>query len=405
MGDALFTRRQLLRLGFATGLAVQGRNRVTAEDYDAQPNHITGYRNLGATGLKISDISFGSSRSSDPDLIRYALESGVTFFDTAESYRFGASETAMGEALRGFRKDVVLASKTKASAGARRSQIMEALEGSLRRLQTDYLDIYYNHAVNDLSRLRNDEWREFCFQAKKQGKIRFNGISGHGKRLVECLEHVIKERSVDVILTAYNFGQDPDFLSRLKQSLHFTYVQPGLPPVLKKAHDSGIGVIAMKTLMGARRSDMKLYERDGGTFSQAAFRWVLSSPHVDGLIVSMTSRDEIDEYVAASGFEEVTENELGLLRTYMGLHGQKFCQPGCNQCMHSCPYGVEIAEVLRTRMYLKDYKDAELARRDYASLENGADLCTNCSGDPCKNACPVGIPISRWLQDTARALG
>mgnify|MGYP003312786136 FL=1 len=166
MGDALFTRRQLLRLGVATGLAMQGRNRVSAEDYDVQPNHITGYRKLGATGLKISDISFGSSRSSDPELIRYALERGVTFFDTAESYRFGASETAMGEALRGTRKDIVLASKTKASAGARRNQIMEALEGSLRRLQTDYLDIYYNHAVNALNRLRNNEWREFCFQAK-----------------------------------------------------------------------------------------------------------------------------------------------------------------------------------------------------------------------------------------------
>lgn len=395
----------MLGLGLATGLAVQGKNRVTAEDHDVHPSHIVGYRTLGKTELKISDISFGSSRSADPDLVRYALERGVTFFDTAESYRFGASEKAMGEALRGVRKEVVLASKTKASSSAKHHQIMDALEGSLRRLQTDYLDIYYNHAVNDVGRLRNDEWREFCFKAKEQGKIRFNGISGHGKRLVECLEHVIGEGSVDVILAAYNFGQDPDFLSGLKQSLHFTYVQPGLPPVLKKAHDSGIGVIAMKTLMGARRSDMRLYERDGGTFSQAAFRWVLSSPHVDGLIVSMTNRDEIDEYVAASGFEKVAENELGLLQTYMGLHGQKFCQPGCNQCMHSCPYGVEISEVLRTRMYLKDYKDAELANQDYASLGSGADLCTNCSGSPCKNACPAGIPISRWLQDTARALG
>ena len=401
----MFTRRGVLGLGLATGLAVQGKNSVTAAAHDVHPSHIVGYRTLGKTELKISDISFGSSRSADPDLVRYALERGVTFFDTAESYRFGASEKAMGEALRGVRKEVVLASKTKASSSAKRHQIMDALEGSLRRLQTDYVDIYYNHAVNDVGRLRNDEWHEFCFKAKEQGKIRFNGISGHGKRLVECLGHVIEEESVDVILTAYNFGQDPDFLSRLKQSLHFTYVQPGLPPVLKKAHDRGIGVIAMKTLMGARRSDMESYERGGGTFSQAAFRWVLSNPHVDGLIVSMTSRVEIDEYVRASGFQEVTENELGLLQTYMGLHGRKFCQPGCNQCMHSCPYGVEIAEVLRTRMYLKDYKDTKLATQDYASLGNGADICTTCNGDPCRNSCPVGIPISRWLRDTARALG
>ena len=64
----------MLGLGLAAGLAVQGKNSVTAAAHDVHPSHIVGYRTLGKTELKISDISFGSSRSADPDLVRYALE-------------------------------------------------------------------------------------------------------------------------------------------------------------------------------------------------------------------------------------------------------------------------------------------------------------------------------------------
>ena len=138
---------------------------------------------LGKTGLSISDISFGSSRSADPALIRHALARGVTYFDTAESYRFGASEEAMGEGLRGHRDKVVLASKTKARASATAGEIMQALEGSLKRLKTDYLDIYFLHSVNAVERIQNEEWAAFTERAKEQGKIRFRGMSGHGSQL------------------------------------------------------------------------------------------------------------------------------------------------------------------------------------------------------------------------------
>jgi len=402
---ALLHRRKVLGLGLAAGMMAPANTLLLAGDAASKSSKITQYRTLGSTGLEISDISFGSSRSSDPDLVRYALDRGITFFDTAESYRFGAAESALGEGLRGIRKDVVLASKTKAAANARSQEIMDALEGSLRRLETDYLDIYYNHAVNDLERVRNDEWYEFCFKAKQQGKLRFTGVSGHGKRLVQCLEYVIDHDLVDVVLVAYNFGQDPNFLNRLKQSLHFSYVQSGLPPVLKKARDKGIGVVAMKTLMGARRSDMEPFEQDGDTFPQSAFRWVLSSPEVDGLVVSMTSREEIDEYIGASGPPGISESQVGLLDIYMERNGSTFCQPGCNQCMGACPYGVDLAEIFRTRMYLLDYQDPVLARQEYEELTDNAKMCVGCTGTPCKNACPLPIPLHDWLKSTARALG
>ena len=90
---------------------------------------------------------------------------------------------------------------------------------------------------------------------------------------------------------------------------------------------------------------------------------------------------------------------------YMERNGSTFCQPGCNQCMGACPYGVDLAEIFRTRMYLLDYQDPVLARQEYEELTDNAKMCVGCTGTPCKNACPLPIPLHDWLKSTARALG
>lgn len=400
----LISRRRFVELGVVAGIGFRAGTVSSEANSDALPESvpvIRSYNELGRTGLKISDISFGSSQSSDPDLVRHALDRGVTYFDTAESYRFGTSEVAIGEGLSGVRDRVVLVSKTKAAANTNRVEIMRALEGSLRRLKTDYLDVYFNHAVNDISRMQNEEWWEFTQLAKQQGKIRYRGMSGHGSQLVPCLDYAVEHDLVDVILVAYNFGQDPDFLNRLQQSLHFSDLQPGLPRMLYKAKQQNIGVIAMKTLMGARRSDIRRYEGDGAIFSQAAFRWVLANPYVDGLVVSMTSKEKIDEYVGGSGASKLTDADIRVLDRYMALNGTRYCRHGCNLCADACPKGVEIAEVLRTRMYDVDYGNRDLAQTEYIALGSGASACVACADQPCQNSCPVGIPISTWTRDAA----
>jgi predicted aldo/keto reductase-like oxidoreductase len=114
----------------------------------------------------------------------------------------------------------------------------------------------------------------------QQGKIRFRGMSGHGGNLAECLDYAIDRDLVDVVLVAHNFGQDPAFYQRFTKSLDFVAVQPDLPRLLAKAKQKQVGVIAMKTLRGARLNDLRKYESQGNTFAQAAFRWVLAGPHV-----------------------------------------------------------------------------------------------------------------------------
>ena len=371
----------------------------------AEEPRIRRYVTLGNTGLRVSDISFGSSRSADPQLVRHALARGITYFDTAESYRGGRAEEAIGEALRGRRDGCVIASKHKAWGGESRRQMMSALEGSLRRLRTDYVDIYFNHAVNDVRRLRNPEWREFTDRAIRDGKIRFRGMSGHGGSLVECVNYALDHDLADVVLVAWNFAQDTSFYEKLRARLHYVALQPGLGRAIERASAKGVGVIAMKTLMGARINDMRPYEADGATFSQAAFRWVLSSPHVDGLVVSMTSAAGIDEYVAASGADRIGSAQMRLLARYAAMQGPRYCRPACNACEARCPEGVEIPEVLRTRMYDVDYRDPALARADYAALGAGARACLSCDGAPCLDACPNGIPIAAFTRDAAARLG
>ena len=387
--------------GLTAGLAGLGPAAVAAA---ADPPRIRRYVTLGRTGLEVSDISFGSSRSSDPRLVRHAAERGVTCFDTAESYRGGGAEEAIGEALQGRREHFVITSKHKAWSGETRASMAAALDGSLRRLRTDYVDIYFNHAVNDVRRLQNPEWREFTDRAVRDGKIRFRGVSGHGSALVECLDYALDHDLADVILAAYNFAEDASFFEKMRARFHFVAPQTGLTRVLERASAKGVGVVVMKTLMGARLNDMRPWETGGATFSQAAFRWVLSRPHVDGLVVSMTDAASIDEYVAGSGAGPLGAGELGLLGRYAELQGPRYCRPGCGACAESCPAGVEVSEVLRTRMYEVDYRDSALARADYAGLGAGAAACLACDGAPCLRACPAGIPVAAFTRDAALRL-
>jgi predicted aldo/keto reductase-like oxidoreductase len=405
----LLGRRRLLQQGVLAGLGLSAlpRRATAAPEPPARTGAgVQRYVTLGRTGMRISDISFGASRlgGGEGDAVRHALDRGINYFDSADSYTGGSSEETIGKALQGKRDRVYLTSKTYTSPSDRRDSMMRSLEASLRRLRTDYVDVYFNHAVNDVARMKNPEWHEFTTRARQQGKIRAVGMSGHAGRLIECLDYALDTDSVDVILVAYNFGQDPAFYQPFTRSFDFIARQPQLPRVLQKAKGKNVGVVAMKTLMGARLNDMRPFEKGGATFAQAAFRWTLSNPHVDALIVSMTSAAEIDEYVGASGAQSAAGEGLPLLQRYVRMNGASQCRYGCSECLSACPNGVPIGEILRTRMYAVDYGDPALARREYALLPADASPCLSCAAQPCRGACPHGLRIERLLPPTHRLL-
>ena len=388
-------------VGAASGLAAAAPDILEAAAEPAVIQH----RQLGSTDIRMSDISFGGSRlRGDAELVRYALDKGINYFDTAESYTGGNSETAIGEALRGKRDQVYIVSKGGFGSHVRQDKMMRSLEGSLRRLQTDYVDVYFHHAVNDVGRIRNPEFHAFTERAREQGKIRYVGLSGHGGRLIECLDYAIDSGKFDVMLVAYNFGQDPSFVQRLTRNFDFIAVNPDLPRVLRKAKAAGMGVVAMKTLRGAKLNDMEPYQKDGATFSQAAFRWVLSNGDVDGLIVTMRSRSDIDEFLVASGGNKVTRRDVDLLQRYVTLNDGTYCRPLCDACEASCPENVQIADVLRHKMYFEDYGDERMAMERYAKLTHDASSCAECTHQRCLGACPYGLSIPELTRQAHRLL-
>jgi uncharacterized protein len=378
----------------------------------AGPPRIRARRQLGRTGIEIPDISFGSfSLATDEGLVLHALERGITHFDTAESYMDGRAEEVLGRALRGRREQVTLTSKFWANPDHSAAHQMAVLDKSLRRLQTNYIDIYLNHAVNDIARLDSPEWLEFVAKAKRQGKIRAVGMSGHAGRLTECLTHALDAKRVDVILVAFNFAQQPSYREQVTRylkdfaaSFDFITTHPGLPAVIARAHAEGVGVMVMKTLQGARKNDMRAFEAPGRTFAQAAFRWVLAEPAIDGLVVSMTDRAMIDEYVEASGSGPPDREDLALLARYESRNAASTCTVGCGDCLSACPAEVPIADVMRMRMYALDYGLPAVAAREYAGLGSAAAACLACSGAPCATACSAGLPIADLNRDTHRRL-
>ena len=403
-------RRQVLKYGTAAGLGsalLRPRKHAIASETQSKQPEVQNYKRLGRTGLEISDISFGSSslRAGQENVVRHAFDCGINYFDSAYNYTGGQAETVIGNVIKDKRDKVYLVSKAQTTARWTSERLMEHLEESLGRLKTDYVDVYLNHAVNSVDVVKNEEWHKFIDKAKEQGKLRFSGISGHAGRLSECLEYALDEDIADVILVAYNFGQDPSFLAKLTRDFDRIVRQPKLPELLEKAKKKDVGTVAMKTLHGARLNDMRPFETDEGTFAQAAFRWVLSNPNMDALVVTMRSTDLIDEYLVASGAEEISYYDQRLLQQYANLNSTTQCRQGCSDCDGSCPYSVQIADVLRTRMYATDYKDLQLAKEEYSKIAINGLACLSCSGDPCKHACTYGIDIATLCAPTHRMLG
>ena len=158
------------------------------------------YRRLGRTGLKVSEICLGTMtfghNTDEPEATRIvdlAIDAGINFFDTANSYAGSASETILGKALRGRRGNAVVATKffnpmggDANSSGTSRFHLMHAVEDSLRRLQVDYIDIYYIHHVDAQTPL--DETLRALDDLVREGKVRYTACSNfEAWRLMEAM--------------------------------------------------------------------------------------------------------------------------------------------------------------------------------------------------------------------------
>jgi len=359
-----------------------------------QEAHVRSYRPLGRTGMQMSDISFGCAGLDNVAVVKRALERGVTYFDTSPDYSRAGSEQTLGEGIKGHPRDeLFIVSKFCTPDGhlsndAPTKEVIAAVEGSLKRLGTDYLDLAHIHACDSVDRLMNPNIHEAFDRLKEQGKLRALGVSSHTPHLETVMRKAVDSGRFDVIMVAYNFKNWPD-----------------LTNIFRDAKAKGVGVVAMKTLKGAQHSvlsDFTPTERE--SFPQAAFKWVLNNQDVSGLVVSINSLAQIDEYLYASG-QPLQQTDVDLLEKYDHLVAKNYCRPGCGVCLSACPSEVPVNDIFRYAMYYENYGQQRLGMEAYARIPvaHNASQCVECKA-PCQQSCPFDLPVKEKMVRANRLL-
>jgi len=368
-----------LGFGLTKNVKASSKNMERAQG-GASPIKVQKYNDLGKTGVRVPDVSCGAISFFEPNVLRYAYELGVTYFDTAESYMRTKSESFIGEALKDVRDKITITTKHGFSARMqiKREDIIKRVEASLKRLQSDYIDIAMVHGVSDLSFLENEELQAAYAQLKKDGKIRFTGFSTHNAKLT--LKQALDNDFAQVILFIYNHMEGEE-----------------IEPLIEQARRKGIGMVAMKIFAGGKHGNLKSLIGQEVSYPQAAIRWVMTNPNVDCCIPTMSSYSHVEEYVETSG-KPLNRTDLKMIAEYQRQTNNKYCRVSCDQCLSSCPNNVAVNDVLRYGMYFEDYGMEKEAMRYYGNLaSNKKPLdCANCTGH-CERACPYGLKVKDKL--------
>ena len=348
------------------------------------------YRVLGRTGLRVTELGFGSEAVSDVSVFERALDAGINFFDSARSYQNGNAERALGAALRNKRDKVILCTRSYADNA---QQITADLDESLKALGTDHIDIWYLGQKDRTGEIKGD-MLEAQRAAQKAGKIRFRGVSSHRPAAVADL---VIQQKFDVIQIPYNFAigtrRDP-----------FNMDATNLDSTLDRFKEAGIGVVAMKVMAGGYRGikidekNQDIHARTGSRI--AAIRWALRNDRVQTTSVRMMDMDQLEENLKAmSG--NFSEQDARLLAAYTDAVRPLLCRM-CGGCDGQCPYGTPVGDVVRAVMYAESYgsyeKGLETFRRSVGALR-----CTDCR--TCTVNCLNGVRVPERMRRAQQLFG
>ncbi len=380
------SRRNFLAAGLAlpvAGLAAQSPRPSTvpaAKPAAPSASQVT-FRTLGKTGLKVSTLGFGCMITSDSSVVARGLDMGITYFDTARVYQGGNNERMVGSVLKNARKNIVLSSKSRSKTAAEAAQ---HLETSLKELGTDYLDIWYLHAVDNPAAI-TDELVSYWEKAKKEGKIRHIGISTHNPNAI--VDRVMETGKYEVLLSTYNFT-----------------VGTANDTTYQRLHDAGIGLVAMKVVAPAtprrgpagapgevRREDVG--SRPGGLV--AAIKWVLRNQHFCTCLPGMTDMDQLEmNFQAMTGSFTAADEKL---LASIGEDIRPFYCRMCYQCKGQCPKGAAVPETIRYLSYNDFYGQFALGREHFMDLPDDVRNvnCGDCTS--CSVKCPNGVRVHERL--------
>jgi predicted aldo/keto reductase-like oxidoreductase len=322
---------------------------------------------LGRTGLDVSCVGFGGipiqrlSEGEAVKVVRHCLELGITFIDTANGYT--TSEERIGKAIAGHRDQVVIATKT----GARdRAGAQAHLELSLKRLQTDYIDLWQFHGVSTFQAyeqvLEPGGAMEAAEEAVQAGKVRHIGITSH---------------SMEVALKAVPSGR----FATIQFPFNFV-TNEAASELLPLARADDLGFIAMKPFAGGLLDKANLSIK-----YLLQFEGVVPDPGVE-------KTQEIEEIVGiVNGPWGMTSRERLELEQIRAEVGTRFCRR-CQYCL-PCPEEVQIPTVMNTRSFYRRFPPERFFGGGIAQAIDSARECIECG--ECEEKCPYHLPIREML--------
>ena len=402
------------------GFAAMGISSQRVSSQETSGQHELRFRNLGSTGYKVTEIGFGAMNMRDPELVHAVIDSGINYIDTAHSYMGGVNEEIIGTVMKTKRDKVFLTTKIRSRNP---DEIPAMIETSLKRLQTDHVDLLLLHSVRGMEQILNDDFIKFFDDARRKGYTRFVGYSTHNFQ-GDIVDATLKSNFWEAVLLVYNYLSPPEVAASIE-----------------KAHEAGIGIIVMKSLLKMQSSpprrqpddrsqssrmqpppsrerpdegerprgrqrprqeqieDIREDKTSTTTPQQALLKWVLNNPNVDIIVPGMTSFEQLTDDLGVMGMKLSSDDRQILRRYSENIKGHYCCGvSGCTGCKDKCPRGVEINEINRCLGYAYGYGDIELARENYWNLpdSNRIDICADCT--ECAVKCVNGLNLTENIQ-------
>jgi len=326
-------------------------------------------KRFGRTGLMVSRIAFGGipierlSVSEAADVVRGVIRLGVNFIDTANGY--SDSEEKIGLAIKEFPRDeIVIATKTLARD---KKTFNEHLDLSLRRLGTDYIDLYQHHAIPDTASydaiMSEGGAFEGMMEAIRAGKVRFPGFTSHS---ITVATQIMRDGKFDAVQLPFNFID--------------TEAADEAIPLAKKLD---MGFIAMKPLGGGRLDNIKL-----------AIKYISSYENIipDPGIERLSEMEEIIRIVESG--EKYTEKDAALTEEIRTELGSKWCHR-CDYCQ-PCPQGIGISAVLTVDSQMKRLPFQRVYAMASQNMKTALE-CTNCR--QCVGRCPYKLEVPDLIKE------
>lgn len=361
------------------------------------------YKKYGNTDMMVSAVGMGTMRYSDDDInagrldkcaevVLYAHEKGINFFDSAPFYCQDKSEIITGMALSQLKRDsFYISSKVNFNTLDRKASaddFRRRLENSLDRLKVDYLDFYYLWCMLDLESFRKqyDLLYKHFEQAKAEGLIKHITVSSHMQGL--DLEKVVDTGSFDGMLIGYN-------------ALNYRFRQAGIAAAANK----GMGIVVMNPLGGGlipQNPETFSYLTEGTdlTVAQAALRFVASHKEITVALAGCTTKEHVDDAVKA--VENLVERPAAEIYDEFEKKGvalNNLCT-GCGYC-DSCPVGIDIPK------YMDAYNQKILGQDAAGRIKyhwcipiSKAAECIQCG--QCESLCTQHLPIIERLAEISQ---